>query len=429
MRGFAFQVDKLVSVIEDHQFLHELSLEDQMAVEELPSELDLSEGSTVSLMSGVGPMPPDSISPDPLVESGVMQVSPDELVSGEIDVAPVPAASSTPVHPSTPSVSSVPRSDLPDYVSDSSCSSMDEGQSLDPEGSRKLVVMGPDSQTVESVAPPSSPAASPVDFTAAAASLSPGSIVQPQPICPSDIENPLQTPQCVPPSSPWEAASSGALSAAGRSEDPASAIQESVMMGSPSSSPSSTIPGALSTSLRSNHAPESGVGGSAEVVAAEGPASVEQDSQMGVSQVGHSPNPEGTESSTHPLSPVVVVISPAADLSATDSEAAPSLLCQNPSLTHSLTISPEKQPGFLSRSSPPPPSSPERPVDRLAGAERLAPAGPLLSGSGQHSHDISAVSMVSTGSQQDSDPPTDQAELLEDSFLRMQAEAESAPDT
>ncbi len=174
MRGFAFQVDKLVSVVKDHQFLHELSFEDQAAVEELPSELDLSEASTVSLMSGVGPLPPDSVSPDPLVESGVVQVPPDELVSGEIDVAPVPAASLTPVHPSTPSVS---HSDLPDYVSDSSCSSMDEERSLNPEGSGKLVVMGPDSQTVESVAPPSSPAASPVDFTAVAASSSPGSIV------------------------------------------------------------------------------------------------------------------------------------------------------------------------------------------------------------------------------------------------------------
>ncbi len=37
--------------------------------------------------------------------------------------------------------------------------------------------------------------------------------------------------------------------------------------------------------------------------------------------------------------------------------------------------------------------------------------------------------MVSTGSQLDGGPPTDQAKLLEDSFLRMQAEAESAPNT
>ena len=177
MRGFAFQVDKLVSIVKDHQFLHELSLEVQAAVEELPSELDLSEASTVSLMSGVGPLPLDSVSPDPLIESGVAQVPPDELVHGEIDIAPVPAASSTPVCPSTPSVSSVSHSDLPDYVLDSSGSSMDEGLSLNPEGSGKPVVVGPDSQTVESVAPRSSPAASPVDFTAAAASSSPGSIV------------------------------------------------------------------------------------------------------------------------------------------------------------------------------------------------------------------------------------------------------------
>ncbi len=419
MCGFAFQVDKLVSVVEDHQFLHELSLEDQATVEELPSELDLSEASTVSLMSGVGPLPPDSISPDPLVESSVAQVPPDELVHGEIDIAPVPAASSTPVRPSTPSVSSVSRSNrsrcgnilrdyLPDYVLDSSCSSMDEERSLNLEGSGKPVVVEPNSQTVESVAPPSSPAASPVDFTVAAASSSPGSIIRPQSIHPSDLENPLQTPQCVPPSFPREVASSGALSAAGRSEDPASAVQESALTGSPSSSPSSTIPGALSTSLRSNHAPESGVEGSAKAVTAEGPASVKQDSQTGDPQVGHPPFPEGTQSSTHPFSPVVVMISPA---------------------THSPTVSPEKQPGFLSRSSPPPPSSPKRPVDQLAGTEKLAPAGPHSSGSGQHSRDISAVSMVSTGSQRDSDPPTDQAKLLEDSFLHMQAEAEFSPDT
>ncbi len=356
MRGFAFQVDKLVSVVEDHQFLHELSLEAQAAVEELPSELDLSEASMVSLMSGVGPLPLDSISPDPLVESDVVQVPPDELVSGEIDVAPVPAASSTPVRPSTLSVSSVSRSNhsrcgsilwdyLPDYVSDSSCSSMDEEWSLNPEGSGKPVVVEPDSQTVESVAPPSSPATSPVDFTAAAASSSPGFVIRPQLIHPFNIEDPLQTPLCVPPSSPREAA--------------------------------------------------------------ESPASVEQDSPTGNSQVGHSPGLEGTESSTHTLSPVVVVISPA---------------------TCSPTVSPGKHPGFLSRSSPPPPSSPERPVDQLAGAEKLAPAGPLSSGSGQRSHDIPAVSMVSTGSQRDSDPPLDQAKLLEDSFLRMQAGAESAPD-
>ncbi len=422
MHGFAFQVDKLVSVVEDHQFLHELSLKDQAGVEELPSELDLSEASTASLMSGVGPLSPDSVSPDPPVESGVAQVPPDELVSGEIDVAPVPAASSTPVCPSIPSVSSVSRSD-------SSCSSMDEEQSLNSESSGKPVFVGPDSQMVESVAPHSSSAASPVDFTAAAASSSPGSIIRPQPFHPSDVENPPQTSQCILPSSPRGAASSGALSAAGRLEDPASAIQESAMMGSPSSSPSFTIPGALSTSLRSNHTQESDVEGSAEAVEAERPASVEQDSQGEDSQVGRSSSPIGTESSTHPLSPVVVVISPRADLSAADSEAAPSSLRQNASPAHSLTVLPGKQASFLPRSSPPPPSSPEWPVGQLAGTEKLAPAGPLSPGSGQHSRDISAVSMVLTGSQRGSDPLADQAKLLEDSFLRMQAEAESAPDT
>ncbi len=39
MHGFAFQVDKLISEIEDHQLLHELSLEDDVTVEELPQLL------------------------------------------------------------------------------------------------------------------------------------------------------------------------------------------------------------------------------------------------------------------------------------------------------------------------------------------------------------------------------------------------------
>ncbi len=57
MHGFAFQVDKLVSEIEDHQLLHELSLEDEIIAEKLPSELDLSVGSSDSSMSSVAPLP------------------------------------------------------------------------------------------------------------------------------------------------------------------------------------------------------------------------------------------------------------------------------------------------------------------------------------------------------------------------------------
>ncbi len=59
MRGFAFQVDRLVAEIEDHQLLHELSLEDDVE-EELPCRLDLSAGSSDSSMSGVAPLPLDS---------------------------------------------------------------------------------------------------------------------------------------------------------------------------------------------------------------------------------------------------------------------------------------------------------------------------------------------------------------------------------
>ncbi len=71
MHGFAFQVNKLVSEIEDDQLLHELSLEDDVDIEELPSELNLSEVSCDSSMSGAALLPPDPVSDDPVLESGV----------------------------------------------------------------------------------------------------------------------------------------------------------------------------------------------------------------------------------------------------------------------------------------------------------------------------------------------------------------------
>ncbi len=446
MRGIAFQVDRLASIVEDHQLLHELSLKDQATVEELPSELDLSEASTISLMSGVGPLPPDSISPDPSVESSVVQLPPDKLVCGEVDVAPVPTASSTPVRPSAPSQSSASRVRsrsnsshrgsilrvyFPDDVSDSSCSesSMEEEGPLGQEGSEKPVVVEPDSQTVESVAPPSSPASSPVDFTAAAALSSPGSIIHPQPVRSSDVEDPIQTPQCIPPSSPREVASSDVLSTAGRSEDPASAIHESVMTGSPSSSSPLTAPGALSASLRSNPAPEGGEVDPSEAVDAEHPASFEQDSQTKDLPANRSPTPKSTDIGTHPLSPVIVVIPPAAVLSAAGSAAVPGSPRQDSSPSHSAHASPTRPSGVPSRPSSAPPSSSGRPVEQPAGTEKLALAGPLSPGSGQLSADASkrSASMELPESPPpaslDGVLPSDQAELLQDSFVLLQMEA------
>ncbi len=174
-------------------------------------------------MSGVALLPPDPVSTDPVVESGVAQLPPDILNCGEVDSVPIPTACSMPARPSAPSSSSVSRTRshlntsirssihqkfFPERHSDSSCSES-RGQLLVPEGSGEPVVVGPDSQMVESVAPHSTPAASPVDFTEAVASSPSGSVVQLPPTSSSDVENPPQTPQCIPPSSPWEAAASG----------------------------------------------------------------------------------------------------------------------------------------------------------------------------------------------------------------------------
>ncbi len=440
MRGFAFQVDKLVSEIEDHQLLHELSLEDDVTMEELPSELDLSEASTDSSMSGVAPLPPGSVSSDSFVESDVAQLPPDILDCDKVDSVPVPTASSTPFCQSTPPASSVPRTlsrsniqrnihrqFFSERLSDtSSDSSMDEGQPLGSEGSGEPTVVNPDSWTVESVALHSSPAASPVDFTEAAASLLPGSVILPSPIASSDVENPPWTPQCVPPSLPQEAASSDVLSAAGQLEGPASTVQESVVTGSPSPSPSPSIPGALSASLRFNPIQEGGVVDPSEAVDAGRPASSEQDSLMEGSQVGLSTDPKSMDVSTHPSSPVIGVVTFAAGLSTADSTAVSGSVFQDSSALHSLPASPMKPSSVLSCPSPVLINSPERPMEQPAVTEKLAPAGPLLPGSGRLSPDASKLpaSVESPGRPLDSAPPTDRAELLQDSFVKLQAGAE-----
>ncbi len=78
-----------MSEIEDHQLLHELSLEDNVDIEELPSGLDLSGVSSDSSMSGEAPLPPDPVSDDPVLESGVARLPLDELDCGALESVPV----------------------------------------------------------------------------------------------------------------------------------------------------------------------------------------------------------------------------------------------------------------------------------------------------------------------------------------------------
>ncbi len=453
MHGFAFQVDRLVSLVEDYQLLHELSLEDDAIAEELEHELDLSEASTDLPMFGVAPLPPDPVSTYPVVESGVAQLPLDELNCGEVDSVPVPTACSTPARPSAPSSSSVSRTQshlntsirssihrkfFPERHSDSSCSdsSMDEGQLLVPEGSGGPVVVGPDSQTVESMAPHSTPAASPVDFTEAVASSPSGSVIQPPLTSPSDVENPPQIPQCILPSSPREVAASGALGEAGRLEDPASTVPESVVMGSPSSSsaPSPAIPGALSAPLGSNHVPEGGVVDSSEAVGGERPALTEGfgsgwDSLTEDSRADHSDDSKGTDVGTHPSSPVIGVVPSAPGSSTAGSTAASGLPYQDPSRPCSLPASPMKQSPASPRSSPVLLGSPKRPVDQPRVMEELAPAILPSPGSGRLSLDPSKPSVFVASSEPLPPAPLDRtpdhAGLSQDSFVQQQAEAGS----
>ncbi len=443
MRGFAFQVDKLVSEIKDHQLLHELSLEDDVTVEELPSELDLSEASSDSSMSSVALLPPDSISQDSFVESGVAQLPPDELDGDKVDSVPVPTASSMPFRQSAPPASSVPstlaRSNIrrsihqqffSERLSKTSCSnsSMDEGQPCDAEGSGELAVVNPDSQTVESGTLHSSSAGSLVDFAEAVASSSPGSAILPLLAPSAGVENPPWTPQCVLPSPHQEAASSDALSTTGWLEDPASIVQESVVTGFPSTSLSPTIPGALSASLRSNPAQEGGVVDSTEAVDAGHPALPKQDSQTEGPQAGLSTDPKSTDISTHRSSPVIGVVTFAAGLSPADSTAAFGSAFQDSLLPRSPPAPIVKQSPDRSGSSSTLLDSPEQPTDRPAVTEKLALAVPLSPGSGQLSPDASKPT-VSVGSPEhplDSASPIDQAELLQDSFVQLQGDAELA---
>ncbi len=328
MCGFAFQVDKLVAEIKDHQLLHELSLEDDVIAEELPSKLNLSAVSSDLSMSGVAPLPPDPASDDPVQESGVARLPLDELECGVIENVPVQTASSTPICPSAPPVSSVSQakvfmstaiwSSFPILHSDTSCSSesfaMDEEQSssvgADVQGSEGPGVVGPNSQTVESEALRDTPTASSLVTTEAIIHPSPSNAVSPQSTSTSSAMNLLRTPQHVLPTLLQEAASSDMLSAAGWSEDPASTVQESVLEGSPSRSPdlTSAISGALSAPLGSNHAPVDGMTVSGEAVRASSPVLLsrpvsELDSSIGGLMAGHPCDQEKTDGCTHPVFP------------------------------------------------------------------------------------------------------------------------------
>ena len=284
MCGFAFQVDRLVSEIEDHQLLHELSLEDDVDIEELPSGLDLSGVSSDSSISGEPPLPPDPVSDDPVLESGVAWLPPDELDCGALEsVSCSHSQLYTNSSLGSPNLQCVPgpgsceclRSEAVSRSSDTSCSSefsMDEEQPSSKEvsigDSKEPSMVEPVFQAVGSEVPPGTPAASSSESAEAVMRSSSSDPVSPWSPFPSTIVDLPQTPQHVLPSFLPEAASSSVLGAAGRSEGPASTVQESVakVLLCSSSVAVSTIPGVLSAPLGSNNAPVGGVTDSNEAV-------------------------------------------------------------------------------------------------------------------------------------------------------------------
>ncbi len=458
MHGFAFQVDKLVSEIEDHQLLHELSLEDDIDVEELPSELNLSEVSSYSSMSGVAPLPPDPVSDDLVLESGVARLPPDKLDCGALESVPVPTASSTPTRPLAPPTSSVSRAKglvstsvqrfFPGYHSDISCSSessMDDQQpssmEVVVEGSREPSVVEPDSQAVEFEASQGNPAASSTGSTEAVLRLPSSDAVLPRSPSTPTIMNLPQTSQHIPPSSLQEAASSDVLGAAGRSEGPASTVQESVVKVSPcrSSVPVSTISGALSAPLGSNHTPVGGATDFNEAAHPQRPAStdvlvLERDSAMEGPEAGHSHDSENTGSCTHPTSPSVraAVQAPSPPGSSIqDRTAAPGSSTQD---LRQSSSSPSPSVGQLRSSSHQSPirsDSPERPTDQPAAVEKLAPADSHPSGSGRLSPGSSQIPIPGVSPEAPLPPPSDSVLSVDrvkppqDGSIQLQVEADS----
>ncbi len=218
------------------------------------------------------------------------QLPPDELDCGGVENIPIPTACSTPIRPPVPiAVTSLhvhvslrailSKSPVP-ILSDSSYSSesdvMEEEQVTVVQAGLQgeSGVVGPDSQTVESVAPQ--------EVQTALSLVSTEAVIHPPPSDAASLQSTLtlgvvslpQTPQHVPPTLLWEAASSGVLGAARRSEDPASTVQESGVEGPPSCSPNvaSIVPGVLSTLLGSNPAPVNDATVSSEAVHVQCPA-------------------------------------------------------------------------------------------------------------------------------------------------------------
>ncbi len=453
MCGFAFQVDKLVSEIEDHQLLHELSLEDEIIAEKLPSELDLSVGSSDSSMSGVAPLPPDPASDNSVQESGVAQLPPDELDCGGVENVPIPTACSMPICPLVPVAvtSSCVRASLRAILSkspvpiltDSSYSSesdmMEEEQvtvvQADLQGGSSVV--GPDSQMVESVAPQEVQTALSLVSTKAVIPPPPSDAASLQSTSSSSVVNLPQTPQHILPTLLQEAASCGVLGAAGRSEDPASTIQESVVEGPPSHSlnVASIVPRVLSAPLGSNPTPVDDATVSSEAVHGQCPAlagssGLERDSTMEGPEAGHSHDPENTDSSTHPVSPSVHVALQgplSSGLSAPDPAAPPNSVVQDLHPPNSSSHSPAEQLSDSSGRSPIHSSTSERSMDHLEAAEKLAPVGSHPSGSGQLSPGSSKpstpVAPCGPPLQHSSDgaPSPDHAEQSLDSSLQLQS--------
>ncbi len=457
MRGFAFQVDKLVTEIEDHQLLHELSLEDDLDTEKLPSQLNLSAVSSDSSMSGVAPLPLDPTQDNSSQESSVAQLPPDELDCGVLKDFPVPSACSTPVRPSaspTPGVShakafvsAAVRGSFPVLHSDTSFSSesstMEQEQpssvEADIQEQEGLDVVGPDSQTVESAALQDALTASSLVTTEAVIHSSPGGVTSSLPASSSGVLNLPRTPQRIPPTHLREAAPSNVLGVAGQSKDPASTVQESIVEG-PSSHPldsTSTVPGALSTQEGSNHTPVDGVIVSSEAVHSPSPvlsesSDLKREPTEEDSEAGHSSSQEFTHECTHPTSLPVRTDTPASGSSSLSTPAHPassSLLAQD------LRLSP----------SPPPPlrhqqdslhrfsthsSSSERPADSPDAVGKLAPADSHLPGSGRLSLEPPSPSVNAAKPKTppppplSGSPPPDQAEPSKDSSVQLQVKEE-----
>ncbi len=229
------------------------------------------------------------------------------------------------------------------------------------------------------------------------------------------------------------------LSAAGWSEDPASTIQESVLEGSPShlSDPTSTISGALSAPLGSNHTLADGVTVSDEAVCASSPVLSsrlvpEQDSSIEGPTAGHPCDQEKTDGCTHPVFPSTPADAtvPSSGSSTLDHPAPPGQLAQDLHLSTSSPPSPAEQLEDPSRKSPICSSSPGRLVDLTDVTEKLAPADSHPPGSGQVTPDPSNPSMVPDVSEPPSPPngslPLDRAESSQDSSMQLQPQEESS---